>query len=90
LTPSFPQSDRDLSQSETNDSNNSKLSPVATPWTHIAAVLDPSLGMLLYLNGKLEATAATNIRRTGVANARFGSPTNTLYQFSKVAREIEP
>jgi RHS repeat-associated protein len=74
----FVLADGNKEQIETNDNNNSQLAPISTPWTHIAAVLDPTAGMQLYINGKLEATQATNIRRTGTANTRFGSPTNTL------------
>jgi RHS repeat-associated protein len=85
-------------QIETTDSNNSRA-PKATDWLHVATVLDPTQGMQLYINGKLQATAATSLRRTGtVANTTFSSATAalsgqldnvSLWNVAKTATEIQ-
>ena len=85
-------------QIETTDSNNSRA-PKATDWLHVATVLDPITGMQLYINGKLQATAATNVRRTaGITNTTFSSATAalsgqldniSLWNVSKTATEIQ-
>jgi hypothetical protein len=73
----FVVADGNNEQIESDDSNNSRA-PKATSWLHVATVLDPTAGMQLYVNGKLQATAATSIRRTGVANTTLSSATSAL------------
>ncbi len=68
-------------QLESNESNNVLTTQLgANQWVHIAAVVDASKGMQLYVNGKLRADEATDSRPSAaiVLSASFGSATNTL------------
>jgi RHS repeat-associated protein len=75
----FIVTDGNYDRIETDDTNNSRLATQGgSTWLHLAAVLDPTAGMQLYVNGQLKSTASTSLRRTSTATATFSSATSSF------------